>query len=112
MAVNADDVKRGAVIRSLGSGATLRISEVARNDVGGTSRDGSHPRRVALDSVLADWVLDEAAPDTECTRCGAMYASGTGHPRVAMCSNCHGFAPGDSASYCGLCRTSSGCRHT
>jgi hypothetical protein len=64
--VKLEDVKAGAIVRSLDGGARLKISSVDATHAHGTSPDGTKPRKVKLSWLTSrsvrGWVLEEAAP--------------------------------------------------
>jgi hypothetical protein len=64
--VKLEDVKAGAVVRSLDGGARLKISAVDATHAYGANPDGSKPRKVKLSALTArnvrGWELEEKAP--------------------------------------------------
>lgn len=64
--VNPEDVKAGAVIRSLDGGALLKISGIDATHAYGANPDGTKPRKVKLAALASrsvrGWVLETPAP--------------------------------------------------
>jgi hypothetical protein len=66
--VKLDDVKPGAVVRSLDGGALLKIRRVDETHAHGASPDGANERKVKLSALTAHnvrgWVLERSAEET------------------------------------------------